>query len=97
MVWSQYKEDADAAVVDTVPPPPLPLLTPPGGAYFGRRTELRYDDWASWYSADLMNMWSGIQAYRVDAQISGHMLEYASYSDFCEFCFALSSQKQNKW
>lgn len=91
MVWSQYKEDADHQATTTTGDDNK--IT----EFYGDKVDLRFEDWSSWYQQDLMNMWNGIQTYRKDAYIDKHVFEYATYTDFCEFCYSMSSQKQNKW
>ena len=85
MVWSQYVEDANAPAEECV------------GDYFDGDQEIEFppckmdiDDWTTWFSNDLMKMWMSLRQYREDASISNYIMPYATYSDFCDFCYQMS-------
>jgi hypothetical protein len=89
MVWSQYIEDAAAA---------------PGedDDHFDGDQEIEYplgqmelEDWITWFSTDLMNMWMSLRQYRSDASVNNYIMDFASYSDFCDFCYQTSCKYPN--
>jgi len=51
---------------------------------------LHVEDWTTWYSEDLMNMWFSLVQYRSDSGRTHDILKNASYTDFCEFCYQFS-------
>jgi hypothetical protein len=92
MVWSHYVEetndpmeeyydDGTSMEMDFVPPP----LT------------MNIEDWTEWYSRDLMNMWFSLVQYREDTGLSNYVLPFASYTKFCEFCYANSDGTRNSY
>lgn len=82
MVWSQYVEEArttethlsDSDEDDTLP----------------RNRPLEYDDWITWYSDDLMNLWMSMKTYREDTGNEFYLLDKMQWPDFCEFCYKFS-------
>jgi hypothetical protein len=58
---------------------------------------LGHEDWVEWYSRDLLNMWFSLCQYREDASVSNFILNFATYSDFCEFCYRYSSGTRNSY
>ena len=54
-------------------------------------TRLTCDEWTTWYSEDLLNMWFSIKQYREDSGQQNQIMECASYTDFCEFCYRFSN------
>lgn len=96
MVWNQYVDDANATVdefnngnvgdffdgdQEDEPPP----------------TQMSLDEWICWFSRDLMNMWMSLRQYREDASVSSYIMPYATYSDFCEFCYQMSDGTANSY
>ena len=81
MVWSEYVEhttgDNDYDYSDEENPD-VPI----------RR--LNVDEWTTWYSQDLMNMWFSLVQYREDSGLKHAILKNGSYTDFCEFCYQFS-------
>ena len=89
MVWNQYVDEANGATDefnngdvgdffdgdDEVEPPPH---------------QMSLEEWTDWFSRDLMNMWMSLRQYTTDASISSYVMNYASYSDFVEFCYNMS-------
>ena len=57
-----------------------------------RNRPMLYDDWITWYSNDLMNMWMGMKAYREDSGTSTYIMDQCEYDDFCRFCYEFSCQ-----
>lgn len=83
MVWSQYVHDAqtdnmelDEDSIEETPPP--------------RNLPLEYEDWITWYSDDLMNMWLSLKNYREDSGNQHNLLDIMEWTDFCEFCYRFS-------
>ena len=81
MVWSEYVEQttgnndySDDDENDDFIPP--------------RR--LTVDDWTTWYSEDLLNMWFSLVQYREDSGRKHDIMKNATYTDFCEFCYRFS-------
>lgn len=56
---------------------------------------LEYQDWVTWYSDDLMNLWMSIKAYREDTGNVHNFLNSMQWTDFCEVCFQFSSGYPN--
>ena len=81
MVWSEYVEhttgenDCDYSDDENQEPP-------------ARR--LNVDEWTTWYSEDLLNMWFSLVQYREDSGRKHDIMKNASYTDFCEFCYHFS-------
>jgi hypothetical protein len=48
------------------------------------------DEWTTWFSQDLLNMWMSLRAYREDSGTFHDILKNATYTDFCEFCYYFS-------
>ena len=53
---------------------------------------LEYQDWVTWYSDDLMNLWMSMKAYREDTGNQPYLLDQMDWNDFCEFCYNFSSK-----
>jgi hypothetical protein len=51
---------------------------------------LSVDDWTTWYSEDLLNMWFSLVQYREDSGRKHDIMKNATYTDFCEFCYRFS-------
>ena len=51
---------------------------------------LTVDEWTTWYSEDLMNMWMSLTDYRQDSGRFYAIMRNASYTNFCEFCYQTS-------
>lgn len=69
---------------DDVPPP-----------YHAPREPYDFDDWVSLYFDDLHNMWSILTQYRETSNIERHVLEYATFTDFCKFSYQNSCGLSN--
>ena len=89
MVWSQYVEDANDPSEEMDyesdyedPLPPSPM---------------EIEDWVTWYSGDLLNMWFSLKQYREDAGIHNYVMSHATYTDFCEFCYRCSDGTRNSY
>ena len=82
MVWSQYVEEArvtETHISDSDEDDTLP-----------RNRPLEYDDWITWYSDDLMNLWMSMKTYREDTGNEFNLLDKMQWTDFCEFCYKFS-------
>jgi hypothetical protein len=55
------------------------------------------EDWITWYSRDLMNMWFSLKQYREDSGISNYVMNFSTYSDFCEYCYKMSDGTRNSY
>jgi len=88
MVWSQYREDSiqDPNDVGSDPEDNQEELNIP------RNRPLPYDDWITWYSNDLLNLWMSIRAYKEDTGNQSFLLDQMDWNDFCEFCYKFSSK-----
>jgi len=60
-----------------------------------RNLPLMYDDWVTWYSNDLMNLWMGIKTYKEDSGNESYLLDSVDYDDFCEFCYTFSCKMRS--
>ena len=92
MVWSHYLEETSNSVEEY------------NDEYSGPEIEMEYpplimniEDWTEWYSRDLMNMWFSLVQYTQDTGISNYVLPFASYTKFCEFCYANSDGSRNSY
>lgn len=56
-----------------------------------RNRPLEFQDWITWYSNDLMNIWMSMRAYREDSGNSSYLLDRLEWGEFCEFCYRFSS------
>lgn len=78
MVWSEYVNetvwDDSTAISDDEDIDTSPTLN--------------CDDWTTWHSEDLMNMWFSVREYRDTYQAD--ILQNATYTNFCEFCYLTS-------
>ena len=50
------------------------------------------DEWTTWHSHDLLNMWMSLRDYREISGTTNSILKLATYTDFCEFCYRFSNQ-----
>ena len=57
-----------------------------------RNRPLDYQDWITWYSNDLLNIWMSLRAYREDTGNAGYLLDRLDWCEFCEFCYRFSSK-----
>jgi hypothetical protein len=90
MVWSHYKNETNLANAshhndtddydDNLPD----------------NVELEYEDWKTWHSDDLYNMWHSLQCYVQDACIHLDVLNFSDYDDFCEFVYHHSAKIRTK-
>lgn len=55
-----------------------------------RHRPMLYEDWVTWYSNDLLNMWMGMRGYREDSGTHNYIMDQCEYHDFCEFCYEFS-------
>jgi len=93
MVWSHYlqeitnnnthEEDGNISEEDERMPP--------------RNKPMDFDEWQTWYSNDLLNMWMSIRAYKEDSGNESYVLDQAEFNDFCEFCYNYSCRLPSKY
>jgi len=88
MVWSQYIEDVHTSKNDYSSDEENELDPP-------CNRPLEFQDWITWYSDDLMNLWLSIKTYREDTGNVDNLLNNMDWNDFCEFCYAKSSKLPN--
>lgn len=55
-----------------------------------RNRPLDFHEWSTWYSEDLMNLWTSINTYKSDTGLNTLFLDQLDWNDFCEFCYAFS-------
>ena len=90
MVWSEYVEYTNDHHYDEMDyDDEQEDVLPP--------SPMEIEDWTTWYSGDLMNMWFSLKQYRDDVGISNYVMTYASYTDFCEFCYNKSDGTRNSY
>ncbi len=89
MVWSQYKNQSRMEGTEPVRMPIEREKLPYG-------LELRYDDWKTWHSTDLYNMWTSLKCYVEDACIQGDILNNSDFDDVCEYVYVTSSKFKTK-
>lgn len=58
--------------------------------------ELEYDDWVTWHSNDLYNMWHSLQCYLQDACIHHDVMNFSDFDDFCQFVYSHSTKVKTK-
>jgi hypothetical protein len=94
MVWSHYLEEANEAADESVKY---------GDDFFEETEEyappiiMNIEDWETWYSRDLMNMWFSLRSYTDDAGVSNFVMPFATYNKFVEFCYANSDGTRNSY
>ena len=64
---------------------------------FPKNRPLEFQDWITWYSNDLHNMWSGLRTYTADTGNTYHLLDGMDWNDFCEFCYRFSSKLPSRY
>ena len=79
MVWSEYLQDTigENEYSDEEPDHPPP-----------RR--LSIEEWTSWYSEDLLNMWFSMVQYKEDSGLVHDIGKTMQYTDFIEFMYRFS-------
>ena len=87
MVWSQYVQDANITNTNDY------SSDDEDDTIYSH--PLEYQDWVTWYSDDLMNLWMSMKAYREDTGNVYHFLNSMEWTDFCEFCYQFSSKMPN--
>jgi hypothetical protein len=88
MVWSQYVQDANPTTANNDY-----SSDDEDDTIYNNPLELQ--DWITWYSDDLMNLWMSMKAYREDTGNVHHFLNNMEWTDFCEFCYQFSSKYPN--
>ena len=51
---------------------------------------LNVEDWTSYYSDDIYNMWSHLREYMSHTGCGAYMMQYADYTTFAEYCYSMS-------
>ena len=87
MVWSQYVQDANNTHNNE--------YSSDDEDNNVRDYPLEYQEWVTWYSDDLMNLWMSMRAYREDTGNVTNFLNHMQWTDFCEFCYQFSSAYRN--
>lgn len=85
MVWSHYLQDVHNTQVDN-----HEGSSDDDDHMPSRNKQMPYDDWVTWYSTDLLNMWMSLRAYREDSGNTTYLLDNSEYDDFCQFCYEFS-------
>ena len=88
MVWSHYLQETNNNQVDSTEG----YSSSDEERLPSRNRPMSYDEWITWYSNDLMNMWMGMRAYREDSGTSTYIMDQCEYDDFCRFCYEFSCQ-----
>lgn len=91
MVWSQYTEEANLINRDA-----HQISEEDDDLYNYANVPLNLDDWITWHSVDLMNMWSSIRTYLSDTALQGDLFVDMDYADFCKVCYQFSSKYPSK-
>ena len=91
MVWSHYLQETnnnqDNVSEENSDDELSPLHNKP----------MLYDDWVTWFSNDLLNMWMGMRAYREDSGTTSYIIDKCEYEDFCMFCYEFSCRFPSKF
>jgi len=88
MVWNQYLEDVHNCKNEYSSDEEHKIEHP-------RNRPLDFQDWITWYSDDLMNMWMSMNTYRQDTGNVDHLMNKMDWNVFCEFCYEHSSKLPN--
>jgi len=88
MVWNQYLEDVHNNKNDYSSDEENEIDPP-------RNRPLEFQDWITWYSDDLMNLWLSMKTYRQDTGNVDYLLNKMDWNIFCEFCYEYSSKLAN--
>ena len=99
MVWSEFLKDSVLAPPQAgaeASPASTKLDNIANGTELPDNVELTFEDWKTWYSDDLQNMWRGLTAYVQDATIDDYLLCYSNYNDFCSYVYDNSKTKKKK-
>lgn len=90
MVWSHYKNEANQSGgshhnvnPDYDDNPPLDQ-------------QMNYEDWKTWHSTDLFNMWQGVIGYIKDTCIEHDIFNEGEFDDFCVNIYNFSSKLPSK-
>lgn len=51
---------------------------------------MNVEDWTSYYSDDIYNMWSHLREYISHTGCGAYMMQYADYTTFAEYCYSMS-------
>jgi len=89
MVWSHYKNEAHQSGSHHNAVHDYDDDTP-------HNHPMEYEEWKTWYSTDLFNMWQGIVGYTKDACIEGSIFNEGDYDDFCMNIYNFSSKLPSK-
>lgn len=64
---------------------------------FPKNRPLEFQDWLTWYSNDLHNMWSSLRTYAADTGNTPYLLDGMEWTDFCEFCYRFSCKLPSRY
>lgn len=85
MVWNQYMDDIPPVVSDDMEEDQDEPIIP-------RNRPMNYQDWITWYSDDLFNLWMNIRSYREECGLQRFLLNNLDWNEFCEICYYYSSK-----
>ena len=85
MVWSQYVAETHLDEVNNDDEDICELNVP-------YNIPLEYDDWVTWFSDDLHNMWWTMRQYLGSRGNTNRVLDRCDYDNFCRFCYNFSCQ-----
>ncbi len=51
---------------------------------------MNVQDWTSYYSDDLYNMWSHLREYMSHTGCGAYMMQHADYTNFAQYCYSMS-------
>ncbi len=96
MVWSHYVDEANEASEEFVKNGD-DFFDDPDEDEYAPPVIMNIEDWETWYSRDLMNMWFSLRSYTDDAGVSNFLMPFATYSKFVEFCYGNSDGMRNSY
>ena len=60
---------------------------------YGINEDMSIEDWETFYSEDLYNMWSNLREYMAETGSGLYLLQRADYTEFVQFCYDTSSKR----
>jgi len=85
MVWSQYMDETTTNITEETEMEEDEPIIP-------RNRPMDYQDWITWYSDDLFNIWMNMKTYREETGTERFLLNDMNWNDFCEICYEYSSK-----
>ena len=92
MVWSHYLQETTSGVHEEDP-----NLLDEDERMPPRNKPMEFEEWQTWYSNDLLNMWMGLKAYREDSGNEYYLLDEAEFHSFCRWCYHNSCKLPSKF